>query len=188
MNVHELAQNKIHRPKIEQWLETTPTTPTTLCTAPDVKFLYEFKQWVWLHNDTAVLLPPATPTSDLLTLCGTAWLDFQKIRAFLPIINNVRSGRRALTLSSLLVLGDDDSKKILNEELEDVDEIVLILHVGQDQMCCTQISSPSLSGNHWALLSNSTTRQDSFCTSWRRWWKSQMPKWMYGELSNQNMR
>ena len=168
VTIHQLEKMKKHAAETEVWLNTAHEVPTPSCTAPEIKWIQKFKQWVWPHQDTKVLLNPSTTTSDLVTLCGNAWIELQTIQAFLPCINNVSNGRRALLLSSLIALNDNDLEKTLSEELRNVSNIIFILHVGLDGRHHTQISSTSLPGNHWALLTldlSSGTFQylDSLC-------------------------
>ncbi len=144
---HQLHKTKRDGARIEKWLHASLDIPSQHCHVPDLKWIKEFKQWVWEHEDSKVLMHPFTSTKDLATLCCDEWLELQTISAFMAIINNSTNRRKAMTFSNLVELNDNELKSVMATELKNVDEIALILHVGKNTWN-SYISSRNLPGNH----------------------------------------
>lgn len=151
VKIHQLHKKKTDAAATEKWLDASFKIPSPSCNTPDTKWITEFRDWVWEHEDSNILIYPTTSTKDLLTLCDVGWIELQTISAFLPIINRSTNGRKAFTFSNLVELQEEDLEKTLAKELDNVNEIAFIMHVGKDSRQ-SYVSSHSLPGNHWSFL------------------------------------
>eukprot|EP00112_Aurelia_sp_Birch-Aquarium-sp1_P013132 Seg2778.3 transcript_id=Seg2778.3/GoldUCD/mRNA.D3Y31 product="hypothetical protein" protein_id=Seg2778.3/GoldUCD/D3Y31 len=82
VKIHQLHKKETDAAATEKWLDASFKIPSPSCNTPDTKWITEFRDWVWEHEDSNILIYPTTSTKDLLTLCDVGWIELQTISAF----------------------------------------------------------------------------------------------------------